>query len=250
MKTRQFHKKKSLSVLLFLFVSLVIGSCKKPAASEPEVETGTVTDIDGNVYGTIKIGDRWWMTENLRTKKYQDGTPIKLIENSNASEWKENTGGAYCVHTNDVAPGLLYNWFAISNTKNIAPEGWRIPSDDDWKQLERSIGMNSEQADKTGWRGTTEGDKLKLENSDQTMYWQPYGEIWGTNESGFRAMAGGYRMFDGTWGESSAKTKAFFWSSTIQNGQVMYRYLDYQKSEIFRYHGPKAYGFSVRCIKN
>jgi uncharacterized protein (TIGR02145 family) len=249
MNTKQrLNKKGGPIVLIILSIFLTISSCKKKPTPVPDAERGTVADAEGNVYGTIKIGNQWWMTENLKAKKYQDGTSIKLI--SNAVDWQQDTTGSYCEHTNDAAPGLLYNWYAISNSKSIAPKGWRIPSDEDWKELEKAMGMSAHEANKTSWRGSKEGDKLKIENSDQNMFWQPYGEIWATNESGFKAMAGGYRMFDGGWGESSPKTKAFFWSSSIQNGQVWYRYLDYQRSQIFRYHGPKAYGFSVRCIKN
>jgi uncharacterized protein (TIGR02145 family) len=235
-----------------LLILVVMSSCKKKPLPEPEQETGIVTDVQGNVYKTIKIGDQWWMAENLKVKKYQDNTGIIAIEDGEIDKWKMDTAGAYCIHSGD----FLYNWYIVHNAKNIAPEGWRVPSDEDWKQLERYLGMSAEEAEKTSWRGSHEGDKLKVEQDLKPVngQWERYGEVWGTNESGFTARPNTYRMFDGTWGDAKdkggVKYAAFFWSSTLQDGEAWYRYLDYKNANIFRYHGSKTYGFSVRCIKN
>ncbi len=234
-------------ILLIFFAA---SSCKKKPSPEPEQETATVTDVNGNVYKTVKIGDQWWMAEDLRTTKYSDDTPIIKINESADDDWKNSTVGSYCVISNH----FLYNWYTMQTSKNIAPEGWRIPSDEDWKKLEAFLGMSSEETNKTNWRGSKEGDKLKIKQTgDGATMWTKYGEVWGTNESGFTALASGFRMFDGTIGDkknSPDVTTAFYWSSTLHDQEAWYRYLDYKNSNIFRYHGPKAYGFSVRCIKN
>lgn len=241
-------------IVCILSLLVVISSCKKKTEPEPEQETGTVTDIDGNIYKTVKIGDQWWMAENLRVKKYRDNTGMIETPKDETNKWKMDTTGTYCINPyNYVSTDILYNGYVIQNTKNIAPEGWRIPSDEDWKQLERFLGMSGEDADKTSWRGSDEGEKLKIKQEGLIKSnWTPYGEVWGTNESGFTACPSMCRMYDGSWGDNngSSKNVAFFWSSTPHDSELWYRYLDYKNKNVFRYYGPKKYGFSIRCIKN
>ena len=261
-------KKNILIALRFRLLALILiafttfSSCKKSKKDEliPEPERGTVTDADGNVYATIKIGNQWWMTENLKVTKYRDGSFIKFYKaESSPGDWKKDTTGACSEYLiNNANTGLLYNWYAIHNPKGLVPEGWRIPTENDWQELEWSLGMGIEEINKTGWRGTNQGDQLKIYEgmetvngqSSLTKYWESYGEVFPSNESGFNAIAGGYRMPDGTWGAKQTNRTAFFWSSSLQGNEVWYRYLDYQKSNIFRYHAPKSYGFSIRCVKN
>jgi uncharacterized protein (TIGR02145 family) len=245
--TKTYTIKGKYMIACILLILVVISSCKKKDEVAPEQEMGTVTDVEGNVYKTVKIGDQWWMAENLRVKKYRDNSDIIPLDDND--KWENDTAGAYCIRSGN----FIYNWYVVNNKKNIVPEGWRVPSDEDWKQLERYLGMSSSDADKTSWRGTYEGEKLKINQDKINDIWEEYGDVWGTNESGFSARPAEYRMFDGTSGDSknsSKKTVAFFWSSTVQDGEAWYRYLDYKNKNVFRYHGPKAYGFSIRCIKN
>jgi uncharacterized protein (TIGR02145 family) len=231
---------------LFLVVST---ACKKPKTI-PAPEIGSVTDIDGNVYKTIKIGNQWWMAENLKVTRYCNGQNIKNVNNYDTLTWNHLTTGGRCVYDDNTnAPGLLYNWYAINDTGNIAPVGWHVPSDDEWKQLEKFLGMSAGDADKVNWRGTHEGEKLKMQG---TAMWQPYGDVWATNESGFSALAGSCRLFNGIWGDPGIQFTGFWWSSTLNsaNNQAWYRHLDYKKTNVFRFYGPQTYGFSVRCIKN
>ncbi len=241
---RNFHFK-----LCFLVFTLLFVACKKDPSPEPVMETGTIHDMEGNTYKTIKIGNQWWMAEDLRATKYRDGTSIKSILPEMDVEWKSDTVGAYTEGLYSEG-NYLYNWYAVNNIKNIAPEGWHVPTDEDWKELERALGMNTEEANKTGWRGSEEAEKLMKENESSATYWIPFGDVWATNESGFSALPGGCRFFDGTKGDGDAKQTGFWWSSTLQGDQVWYRYLDYKNKNIFRYHGPKAYGFSIRCVLN
>ncbi len=231
---------------------LSINACKPEKPVPPPVETGTVTDIDGNVYQTIKIGNQWWMTENLKVTKYRDSTLIAK-GTADTSKWNNDTAGLYCIYdeiSGVPTPGSLYNWHAVNNVRNIAPAGWHVPSDEEWKLLEINLGMVQAEADKTNFRGIDEGSKLK-KNGENDL--DPYGNIYSTNESGFSALAGNCRMFDGAWGfPSDLKSAGFWWSSTEHSTgtEAWYRHLDYKKANVFRYHGPKTYGFSVRCVKD
>ena len=238
-----------LFLVLIIFSSCITFSCKK-TGTIPETETGTMIDIDNNVYRTIKIGDQWWMAENLKVKKYRNGVIIQEFSGTEQDAWKNSIIGAYCQYAdNPNAPGLLYNWYAINEQNNLAPDGWHIPNDEEWKELEMHLGMSLNEADKSSWRGTNQGEKIKSSGLD---YWASYGGVWGTNESGFSALAGGCRLFDGTWSVPGGISYMGFWwtNSDHPSGEAWYRYLDYKNANVFRSHTLKTYGFSVRCVKN
>lgn len=238
---------KIIFYILLLYASL-ISSCKDKVQITPEIETGTLIDDRDSgavvIYKTVKIGNQWWMAENLKAKKFTNG---KIIAEAKLSEDWQKDKAAYCLYDNNSsAPGLLYNFYAVTDSAELAPKGWHIPSDDEWKELEIYLGMNSDDANKTSWRGTHEGEKLKAEGET----WNLYKNVWGTNESGFTALAGGCRLFDGTWGTPGMKQAGFWWSHTTHKQEAWYRHLDYKNANIFRYYGSKKYGFSVRCIKD
>ena len=216
---------------------------------EPTIETGTVVDVEGNEYVTVKIGDQWWMAENLRSRTFRSGNPIPNIQDTEL--WGEAEGPGYCSYQNtSPSTEFLYNFFVVVSEEQIAPEGWHIPSDDEWKQLEEFIGMPVSELDKTNWRGTSEGDALKSESSRDFPGWLEYGDVWGTDTYGFSANGQSCRLFDGKWGVPGKRLSGFWWSSTSKDGYAWYRYLDYKKSGIFRYCGEHTYGFSIRCVKD
>ena len=222
--------------------------CEKENDDEKVFETGTVTDVEGNIYKTIKIGGQWWMQENLEVKKYNDSTSV--VPASTDADWSGNIIGAWCQYNStNPPPGLLYNWFAVNNPKKLAPAGWHIPTDADWKRLEQNLGMTEADANKLGWRGGDEGNQIRIESP---KVWKSYDGVWSTNESGFTALAGGCRLFNGTWSiPNDLGSAAFWWSSTEQSsGESYYRYLDYKNTGVFRSHALKNYGFSVRCVKD
>ena len=232
---------------IFLCILLTQSSCEKDETeTAPAKEYGSVTDSEGNTYKTIKIGNQWWMAEDLRTTKFSDGTSVSQMQDANG--WL-NPQPYYCIYDNSPqVPGLLYNWYAVMDPRGIAPEGWRIPTDEDWKELERYLEMTAEETDKTGWRGQKEGNSLKIEGYEG---WDTYGENWPDNASGFSAIAGGCRLWNGTWGQPGLLSTGFWWTSSEHpNEEAWYRHLDYKRSDIFRYHGSKAHGFAIRCIKN
>jgi len=212
-----------------------------------EEGSGTVTDIDGNVYQTITIGDQEWMAENLKVTHYRNGDPIPHV--TDGATWGALTTGAYCEYDNNPSNvatyGRLYNWYAVDDSRNIAPEGWHVPTDEEWKQLEMYLGMSQAEADGSSWRGTDEGGKLK--ESGTTHWASP--NTGATNESGFTALPGGYRGSNGYY--HLMGNYAFFWSSTEYNDHdAWYRNLTYHLSEVSRSNPNKHYGFSVRCVRD
>lgn len=122
-----------------LLLSVIIGffliCCKK------NEESIGITDIEGNVYTSVKIGTQTWMVENLKTTKYNDGTSIPLVTDN--AVWKSSLSPAYCWYDNDISNkepyGALYNWFAV-NTGKLCPSGWHVPTIDEWSVLEQFLG--------------------------------------------------------------------------------------------------------------
>ena len=196
---------------------------------------GTVTDIDGNVYKTVKIGNQWWMAENLKVTKYKDGSAIPNV--TKGTLWNGLTTGAYCNYDNkesNVATyGRLYNWYAI-NTGNLCPTGWHVPTDAEWTTLIDYLGGTSVAGGKLKETGTTHW------NSPNTG---------ATNETGFTALPGGYRGINGAF--FSIGYYGYWCSATESNANyAWYRYMDYNYSLVYRSISNKQYGFSVRCLRD
>lgn len=246
--THLIHTMKNKLHIVFLSLLISLVSCTKKEEDKPAQETGTVTDVEGHVYKTVKIGNQWWMAEDLKTTKYRSGTSIRTT--SDTLEWESDTTGMYYdkKNNNNVVIGKYYNDYVITNANQLAPEGWHLPSDAEWKELERSIGINTADADNSGWRGSNEGDKLKIKGPDG---WTASENVWGTNESGFTALATGCVLFNFKLADPGYFATGFWWTSTThENNEAWYRYLDYKKSSIFRSHCLKGYGYSVRCVKD
>lgn len=212
--------------------------------------TGTMTDQDGNVYRTVKIGDQWWMAENLRVTHYRNGDPIALVSSNSA--WSDHVTGAYCAYNNSenqaAKYGYLYNGFSVVDTRNIAPAGWRVPGYEDWKTLEMHLGMSSSEVDKFNFRGTDEGGKLKATG---TGFWlEP--NTGATNESGFTALPGGMRNENGEF--IYLREDAYFWSSLSPGGAwadlLWMRSLNFNEPRINRDLLSKKNGYSVRLVRD
>ena len=135
--------------------------------------------------------------------------------------------------------GVLYNW---ETAQNVCPDGYHLPTDDEWKELEMQLGMTQADANKTGWRGTI-GDQLKSETG-----WKDNGN--GTNESGFNALPGGNRYYsDGTFG--NAGNYGNWWSATQSSGSNAWRRLLYNDDAgVSRGGYYKSGGVSVRCLRD
>lgn len=196
----------------------------------------TVTDYDGNVYQTVLIGDQCWMMENLKVTHYRNGDPIPHV--TDGGTWSGLTSGAYCEYGNNPAHvatyGRLYNWYAVDDSRNIAPEGWHVPTDAEWQTLVDYLGGSS-----------VAGGKLK---ETGTTHWNPPNE-GATNESGFTALPGGFRYDYGHF--YSMGVSAAFWSSTEDDGgHAWSRHLDFFHSQVVRLDDDKWAGFSVRCVRD
>jgi uncharacterized protein (TIGR02145 family) len=198
---------------------------------------GTVTDVDGNVYPTLQIGTQTWMTVNLKVKHYRNGDPIPNVTDTSA--WGSLTSGGYCWYNNDNAGsadyGVLYNWYAVADVRNLAPAGWHVPDDAEWTTLMNYLG-----------NVTVAGGKMK--ETDTTHWHSP--NTGATNESGFTALPGGYRYtdngsfrkmgYDGDWWSTTAVDADYAW----------FRNIYYNFASSGRYYYKKQNGFSVRCIQD
>jgi uncharacterized protein (TIGR02145 family) len=208
--------------------------------------TVTVTDIDGNVYRTVKIGNQWWMAENLKVTHYRNGDAIPNVINN--TTWAGLKTGAYCaydnIRSNVDTYGYLYNCHAVSDSRNIAPSGWHVPTDDEWKELEIYLGMSSSETGNSKWRGTNEGGKLK---ESGTTHWSSPNS-GATNESGFCALPAGCRYNSGDF--ANIISAAYFWSTSNYLFDVTwYRGLGCNDSGMYRLFDNNR-GFSIRCIRN
>ncbi len=234
---------KGKNIFLYYSISYLIagifffGSCDKEEAAlqfNPEIIYGTVTDMEGNVYKTVTIGDQTWMAENLKSTKYNDGTDITLVTVD--TTWGSLTTEGYCWYNNDEANknlfGALYNWEAVNSGK-LAPEGYHVPTDAEWTALATFLGGNE-----------VAGGKLKAIDG-----WSDP-NISADNSTGFTAMPGGYR--DNKSGKFFNNTRYGFWwtatQSTTTNG--WYRGLGFDYTYLNKFGYDKGDGMSVRCIKN
>lgn len=206
-------------------------------------EKGTLTDIDGNEYVTVKIGDQWWMAENLKTTKYNSG--IDIPNEQDDALWKGLTTPAYSWYDNNPGSfkdlyGAIYNWYAAS-AADLCPTGWHVASDADFNELELFLGVPTADINKWGWRGTTEGAEMK-----NTSGWDANGN--GTNTSGFTAMPAGYRNYaEGAFGGRGVI--AYIWTSTQENSLLgWYRRLDGNNTGVYKASVEKVVGKSVRCV--
>lgn len=198
--------------------------------------TGKVTDIDGNTYRTVKIGNQWWMAENLKVTRYRNGDSIPNV--TDPTDWAILSTGAYCDNENNVNNGSiyghLYNWHAINDSRNMAPLGWHVPSIEEYQNLIDILGGDS-----------VAGGKMK---SIGTLYWDSP-NTGATNESGFSALPAGARScainFRGLGNE------AFFWSSTeLEGNRVLYIKMVSDSTWTKRIIAMKEFGISVRCVKD
>ncbi|OGL41074.1 MAG: hypothetical protein A2161_08175 [Candidatus Schekmanbacteria bacterium RBG_13_48_7] len=214
-------------------------------------EALTVTDYDGNVYRTVTIGTQIWLLENLKVTHYRNGDPITEVRDS--INWVSLINGAWCHYNNDPMNGAvygnLYNWYAIEDSRGLAPAGWHVPSDEEWKTLEIYLGMSEIEANMTDWRGTDQGAQLK---ETGTIHWQwPTGNE-ATNSTGFTALPGGWRIyFLYTGSFYNINTTGEWWSSTEKDASGAWlRNLCVYHADIYRISFGKTHGCSVRCISD
>jgi uncharacterized protein (TIGR02145 family) len=220
-----------------------------------------ISDIDGNVYNTVLIGAQCWTKENLRVRRYNNGTSIPFDatggsggSGGSSSTWSNLTIGAHTIYANDSTTtpsnrtkyGYLYNWYAAkgiyttgtmtsTDTLNICPEGWHVPTDADWTALTDELGGIS-----------VAGGKMK--SIGTVSYWNSPNE-GATNSSGFSALPGGYRINNGSFNNLS--NSAVFWRATEVNANNAWSSrLEHNSDDVSRISYEKQLGASIRCLKD
>jgi uncharacterized protein (TIGR02145 family) len=201
---------------------------------------------DNKSYGTVMIGSQCWMTENMDI-----GTMIQRTDN----QTNNGTIEKYC-YENDPANcesnGGIYQWgeamqySTTPGSQGICPEGWSVPTDQEWKELEGTVdshyGVGDAQWDLTNWRGYDAGKNLKSKNG-----WDNSGN--GTDLYGFNAFPGGQTQITG--GFCCQSQNAPFWtSSPFDDNNAWIHYMKYYYYLVSRIYIDKNWGYSIRCIKD
>jgi uncharacterized protein (TIGR02145 family) len=193
---------------------------------------GTVEDVDGNIYRTIVIGAKTWMAENLRTTRFSDGSSIPF--HAAASYWSDSASLGYSWYNNDsVIYGAFYNWNTV-NTGKLCPAGWHVPSNSEWSELITETGGENSAA-----------ASLKEKGTEHWIASNPAA----TNESGFTALAGGYRTSLGLY--NNIKHYAYFWTATENTAYDAFcRFIYCEFESVNQTASTKLSGLSVRCVKD
>lgn len=221
---------------------------------------GTVEDVDGNIYATKVIGGREWMLENLRTKHFCDSSAIP--SEIATEEWGTLTTAALGWYDYDKIEGFesdaeiletygaLYNWYAVNDERQLCPTGWHVPSDEEWRLFEVSLGMSEAQSLDIDYRGTDEGAMIKITATaprDAHPRWDSGNKS--NNSTGFSVIPGGARYESGNYGY-----KGFFgylWTaSEVATNDAWGRILIFSETSIGRDIVDKNMGMNIRCIKN
>jgi uncharacterized protein (TIGR02145 family) len=196
-----------------------------------------ITDIDGNIYPVVSIGDQVWMAKNLLVTHYRNGDPI--IDVRDDQDWRLLNKGACCSYNNDPSNrevyGFLYNWFAVKDIRSICPEGWHIPSKVEMEILRKYSG---------DWKRT--GGWLK---ESGFQHWEKPNE-GATNKTGFSALPGGGRSKNGNFYDNGHRSH--FWSSTRfgKFNECWNLFLLHNETGALLFRNEMNYGFSVRCIRD
>jgi uncharacterized protein (TIGR02145 family) len=221
--------------------SLVGGSIRfKVRSGNPNPCAGAeVVRFDGYDYPTVAIGAQCWFKENLRSDNYRNGNAIP--GNLNDAKWTSTSSGAQTVYgegtsafyggrsdeiANLATYGRLYNWYAVNDARGLCPSGFHVPTDEEWKELEGTLGGTSEAG--TAMKTTTWG---------------------GTDSSKFSALPGGFRDYDGDF--YVQEDYGYWWTSSAKGKLVCYRYLHFGSAKVYCYHNDYTQsGYSVRCVRD
>jgi uncharacterized protein (TIGR02145 family) len=185
---------------------------------------------------SVKIGNNYWAKFNLDVVTYRNGDAIPQVTDTN--EWKKLTTGAWCYHNNDPELGKiygkLYNWYAINDPRGLAPTGFHVATDDEWKELIRALGG-----------ADVAGGKLK---STGTEFWSTPNK-GATNSTGFSALPGGARDTNGSF--LTHKYLGAFWTSTQFDSENAFYYgMSHIVEKAIQVKYIKKTGCSVRCVKD
>ena len=234
-----------LPVSLALFVLVLCGCGDAPPT------------IDGYTYKTVKIGDQEWFAENLKTTVYANGDDIPYSRTDKSWETQKMGMRASYDHDEEMNAkyGQLYNWYAVKDERGLCPNGWHVPSDEEWQDLEVLLGMSRADVSIWGNRGSGEldiGYKLKAKSGWSGAKWKfaspttPPGDN-GTDEFGFSALPGGFR--DGKYW-FAGHFEGYWWSSSPVREAAVYRRFYNRNPSILRQTMDQTIGMSVRCLRD
>lgn len=195
-----------------------------------------VVDVDGNEYSTVKIGNKTWMSENLRTTHFKNGDPITQIADS--ASWHYNEEPAYTYYNNNPELqkeyGNIYNGHAVRDFRKVCPEGWHVSTSEEWKTLMNDLGSSN-----------SSGGKMKEVGYE---HWKAPNK-GATNESGFNALPGGDRKVYGNF--SGLSEYSIWWTSTIGNNEANHVFiLHYDIENVSASGANMPTGAYVRCVKD
>jgi uncharacterized protein (TIGR02145 family) len=203
---------------------------------------------------SVTIGTQIWSAKNLDVARYRNGDTIPQV--ANATQWGNLTTGAWCWYNNDSANnidsptyaatyGRLYNWYAVNDPRGLAPQGWRIPTEGDWNRLVKFIDPGADTICQGCVQSSTAGGAMK-----STTGWNaPNPNTGATNSSGFAGLPGGFRYIDGTF--INVRVDGVWWSAgEFDTSGAWYRNLYFNHANLGRNSGNKAYGFSVRVVRD
>lgn len=185
------------------------------------------------MFNTIVIGSQVWMKENLKVRRYRNGDSIPRV--IGMEDWKNLESEAYCACLNEEIYtdefGYLYTWYVRADSRNIAPEGWHVPTNAEWLKL-------------VNYLGDSQAGKLMKD----TTYWETPSST-ATNGSGFSAKLGGWRSTDGHFGLIDRLCN--YWiTEELNNTSAYYVLLNVDTPDVVIVHSNKNYGYFIRCIKN
>lgn len=252
----------------FLILALIISSCSDDNNSSPNNSNNnnggggnnsgcsggpsTVTDIDGNTYNVVTIGNQCWMKENLKVSKYRNGNPIPT--NLSNTQWQTTTSGAYAIYgnvpANDSLYGKLYNWYAVADPNGLCPTGWHVPTDSEWNILVKNLDPQADTSLNSSVQSPITGGLMKATGDLQagTGLWEDP-NMGATNSSGFTGLPGSSRYFDGSF--AFVGQWGYWWSSTQYSATFSrYRGLNFNAAFVNRSYDTKTNGFSVRCVRD
>ncbi len=204
----------------------------------------TTVDYGGHTYSVVGIGDQCWFQENLRVSTYRNGDELENLQDP--VEWSNTNSGAYVAVMNDNAFaaefGYLYNSYSLTDPRQLCPVGWHIPTDEEWMTMESFLGVPFLELSNNGIRGEAEGvgEAMRMDYPNDTWY--------GSNESGFSGLPGGFRFSDGIFAEPGFIGR--WWGLVNYGGYHYIRELDYGYAGIFRGYVNWREGASVRCLRS
>ncbi len=225
------EKIKFIFLVVFFIYCFLVFNCSKSYSQ--------LIDIDGNEYKTVKIGNQEWMVENLNVEHFRNGDIIPQVQDE--WKWSQLRTGAWCYFKNVVDNGAkfgkLYNWFVVTDSRGLAPEGWHIPTDKDWKILINYLG----------------GDEIAGGKMKSTTLWNSPNE-GATNVSGFSALPSTLRDWDGRFGTEGDYCSYWSLSETNSpfqlNNYAYSRSLNNKDATIEYSYKNKRNGLSIRCVKD